>query len=263
MSSISRAHLSWITASRSASDASAPSARAVTSCTDPTASIDGDACVPCSLVPVEHGRRLPLVDREPIADRLGLVVLATHQRAAALVARAARLAPRVRRLAVLADRAAAQAPHDLVVVDVEAEHRVDLRAQLRSTARALRPAAPCARRRRASRRSRTRGSPSASLMMPRMTASGTRSPRSMYALASSPSGVPSRIAARSTSPVASVGTPSAAASSGAWVPFPAPGFPKRTMIIGGMVQVNVGGCVDADRLQRLEPAGRLTGGRGT
>src|SRR5215203_5426493 len=39
------------------------------------------------------------------------------------------------------------------------------------------------------------------------------------------------MAARSSSPVASVGTPSAAASSGAWVPFPAPGFPKRTMII--------------------------------
>src|SRR6476660_1602350 len=69
-------------------------------------------------------------------------------------------------------------------------------------------------------------------MMPRITASGTRSPRSMYAFASSPSGVPLRIAARSSSPVASVGTPSAAASSGACVPFPAPGFPKRTMIIG-------------------------------
>ena len=40
-------------------------------------------------------------------------------------------------------------------------------------------------------------------------------------------------AARSSSPVARVGTPSAAASSGAWVPFPAPGFPKRTMIMGG------------------------------
>src|SRR3954466_126583 len=78
-----------------------------------------------------------------------------------------------------------------------------------------------------------RGSESATLMMPRMTASGTRSPRSMYACASSPSGVPFRRAARSSSPVASVGTPSAAASSGACVPFPAPGFPKRTMIIGG------------------------------
>src|SRR4051812_35315741 len=78
-----------------------------------------------------------------------------------------------------------------------------------------------------------RGSESATLMMPRMTASGTRSPRSIYAFASSPSGVPLRIAARSSSPVASVGTPSAAASSGACVPFPAPGFPKRTMIIGG------------------------------
>src|SRR5690349_2960950 len=77
-----------------------------------------------------------------------------------------------------------------------------------------------------------RGSASAALMMPRMTASGTRSPRSMYAFASSPSGVPLRFAARSSSPVASVGTPSAAASSGGCVPLPAPRFPKRTMIIG-------------------------------
>src|SRR5688572_14651576 len=77
-----------------------------------------------------------------------------------------------------------------------------------------------------------RGSLSAALMMPRMTASGTRSPRSMYDFASRPSGVPFRIAARSSSPVARVGTPSAAASSGACVPFPAPGLPKRRMIIG-------------------------------
>src|SRR3954469_19814326 len=69
-------------------------------------------------------------------------------------------------------------------------------------------------------------------MMPRMTESGTRSPRSMYDLASSPNGVPLRIAARSSSPVAKVGTASAAASSGACVPFPAPGLPKSTMIIG-------------------------------
>src|SRR5260221_11651648 len=76
-----------------------------------------------------------------------------------------------------------------------------------------------------------RGSLNACLMMPMMTASGTRSPRSMYPLASRPSAVPARMAARSSSPVERGGTPSAAASSGAWVPFPAHGFPKRTMIM--------------------------------
>src|SRR5437764_9765147 len=89
-------------------------------------------------------------------------------------------------------------------------------------------------------------------MMPRMTESGTRSPRSIHALASSPSGVPLRIAARSSSPVASVGTPSAAASSGACVPFPAPGFPKRTMIIGG--GESWGGACSEPSGRRLTPA---------
>src|SRR5438128_1482961 len=37
---------------------------------------------------------------------------------------------------------------------------------------------------------------------------------------------------RRTSPVASVRTLSAAASFGAWVPFPAPGFPNSRRIIG-------------------------------
>src|SRR5258707_12092958 len=82
-----------------------------------------------------------------------------------------------------------------------------------------------------STRPAARGSLNACLMMPMMTASGTRSPRSMYPLASRPSAVPARMAARSSSPVERVGTPSAAASSGAWVPFPAPGFPKSTMIM--------------------------------
>ena len=46
-----------------------------------------------------------VVDAQPVADRLGLVVLAAHERAAALVARVAGLAARVRRLALLADGA--------------------------------------------------------------------------------------------------------------------------------------------------------------
>src|SRR6267378_6044076 len=67
--------------------------------------------------------------------------------------------------------------------------------------------------------------------MPRITESGTRSPRSMYALASFPLFVPSRTAARSTSPVAIFGIPSRFASLSACVPFPAPGGPSSTMIM--------------------------------
>src|SRR5215207_6383087 len=77
--------------------------------------------------------------------------------------------------------------------------------------------------------------------MPRITASGTSSPRSIAALAARPIGVLSRTAARSSSPVASVGTSSAAASSGACVPLPPPGFPKRTMIMRSGWRSEVGG----------------------
>src|SRR6476469_973939 len=45
-------------------------------------------------------------------------------------------------------------------------------------------------------------------------------------------GVAARTAVRSTAPVAIVATWSADEMSRACVPFPAPGFPKRTMIIG-------------------------------
>src|SRR5882762_530175 len=82
------------------------------------------------LVPVQHGRRLLLVDVEAVADRLRLVVLAAHQLAAALLAGRTRLAPRVWRLTLLAHRAAGQATYDLVVVDVEHEHGVHLLAEL-------------------------------------------------------------------------------------------------------------------------------------
>src|ERR1700712_3268468 len=67
--------------------------------------------------------------------------------------------------------------------------------------------------------------------MPSMTLSGTRSPRSMKALASLPRGVPSRSAARSTSPVAILGIPRRAASLASCVPCPAPGGPSSTIII--------------------------------
>src|SRR3954470_19892430 len=69
-----------------------------------------------------------------------------------------------------------------------------------------------------------------SCRIPRITESGTRSPRSMNAFASFPRGVPSRRAARSTSPVAIFGIPSRSASLSACVPLPAPGGPSRTMI---------------------------------
>src|SRR4051812_2193427 len=90
---------------------------------------DGDASTMLT-VPAEHGRRLPLVHGEPVADRGGLVVGATDQQAAVLVARGPGLASRVRRLTGLAHRAAGQPAHDLLVVDVEAEHGLHLLAQL-------------------------------------------------------------------------------------------------------------------------------------
>ena len=89
----------------------------------------------------------------------------------------------VRRLAVLAYRAIAQAAHDLLVVDVEREHRVDLR---RDSVRASSPSpSACG----TVRTTPSRITPVRVLrlrqllaMMPRMTESGTRSPRSMYDL---------------------------------------------------------------------------------
>ena len=63
----------------------------------------------------------------------------------------------------------------------------------------------------------------ASLTMPRITQSGTSSPRSMNRLASRPSGVPCLRAARSTSPVASFGIPSRRATR-------PPAFPSRARL---------------------------------
>src|SRR6185503_15922599 len=59
--------------------------------------------------------------------------------------------------------------------------------------------------------------------------SGTSWPRSMNRRASRPMADPSRTAARNRSPVAMFGMPSFSARRDAWVPFPAPGAPSRTM----------------------------------
>src|SRR6266851_1267063 len=63
--------------------------------------------------------------------------------------------------------------------------------------------------------------------MPITIASGTRSPRSMIGLASSPSGVPRPTWSRNMSPVERCGTPKRRAISFDWVPLPAPGGPTK------------------------------------
>src|SRR5438874_4456203 len=88
--------------------------------------VDGDDAGAVALVPIEDRRGLRLVDRQPIPYRRRLVVFSAHERAAALVAFPTRLAPGVGRLAVLAHRARAEPAHDLVVIDVEVEHGVEL-----------------------------------------------------------------------------------------------------------------------------------------
>src|SRR5687768_147383 len=62
-----------------------------------------------------------------------------------------------------------------------------------------------------------------------VTLSGTRSPASMYRLASSPIGVsaPGRRLARNRSPLEMCGTSKRSARRTAWVPLPAPGGPTR------------------------------------
>src|SRR5262249_48508415 len=65
-----------------------------------------------------------------------------------------------------------------------------------------------------------------------VTSSGTSWPESMYRLASTPSGVPERTLARKMSPVEILGTARCAAMNSACVPFPAPGGPTRTNLMG-------------------------------
>ena len=59
------------------------------------------------------------------------------------------------------------------------------------------------------------------------TSSGTSSPESRYAWATSPSGVPSATLARRRSPVARCTSWNRAAIRSAWVPLPAPGGPSN------------------------------------
>src|SRR3990172_6356108 len=66
------------------------------------------------------------------------------------------------------------------------------------------------------------------------TSSGTSPPASMYALACLPSAVPFFTASRSMSPVEICGMANAWVSFLAWVPFPAPGGPRRMIPIIGL-----------------------------
>ena len=110
------------------------------------------------------------------------------------------------------------------------QHDVELGVGLLRGAcrRAPRPAAPCAGSRRAGTRRVASGSRSRLRTMSMVTSSGTRSPRSMNALACRPSGVPWLTLARKMSPVLICGTRRCSAMYWAWVPLPAPGGPTRT-----------------------------------
>ncbi|MNC85171.1 hypothetical protein D3C83_07560 [compost metagenome] len=72
---------------------------------------------------------------------------------------------------------------------------------------------------------RASGRSSRSRTMAIIVSSSTRSPRSMRALASSATGLPSRIASRRMSPVEIFGSARSPASRPACVPLPAPGAP--------------------------------------
>src|SRR6266496_100632 len=61
-----------------------------------------------------------------------------------------------------------------------------------------------------------------------VTSSGTRSPASMYFLASLPRSLPPDTLARKMSPVEIFGTSKCSAMNSAWVPLPAPGGPTST-----------------------------------
>src|SRR2546430_12578245 len=73
------------------------------------------------------------------------------------------------------------------------------------------------------------GLASSSLIMLRITLSGTSFPSSMYFFASRPSGVSAFTAPRRMSPVVIFGRPSRSARIFPWVPLPEPGAPNRRM----------------------------------
>src|SRR6476646_2339206 len=99
--------------------------------------------------------------------------------------------------------------------------------------------------------------PRRSLNIAMIRSSETRSPRAITAFASSPSGVPSRTAARSMSPVAMCARLRSAATREAWVPLPAPGGPIkiRSSAIGLLEEALVG----AHRELRLDLPHRVDG----
>src|SRR5580704_15224655 len=68
---------------------------------------------------------------------------------------------------------------------------------------------------------------SRSSTIPSTISSGTRSPRSIIGLARKPNSVPRVTASRNMSPVERCGKPSSFEIRLAWVPFPAPGGPKK------------------------------------
>src|ERR1019366_533524 len=76
-------------------------------------------------------------------------------------------------------------------------------------------------------------------MIPMITSSGTRSPRSYAALALRPSGVFAAMAARITSPVEILGMPRSAAIRSPCVPLPEPGGPSSTTIIGRSLEATL------------------------
>src|ERR1019366_9534859 len=78
-----------------------------------------------------------------------------------------------------------------------------------------------------------------SRMIPMITSSGTRSPRSYAALALRPSGVRAAIDARITSPVEIFGMPRSAAIRSPCVPLPEPGGPSSTTIIGRSLEATL------------------------
>src|SRR3982751_1624705 len=120
ISSISRVLLSWITSPRMSLARQHPEC-ARRHVLHRSYRIDDCHASAVLAIPAQHRRRLPLVNGEPVADRLRLVVLPTDERAPVLVALGAWLAPHVGRLTGLAHRTTGQPAHDLVVVDVEAE----------------------------------------------------------------------------------------------------------------------------------------------
>src|SRR5215210_5616297 len=80
-------------------------------------------------------------------------------------------------------------------------------------------------------------------------ASLTSSPAAITALALSPTGLPLATAWRSMSPVDSWTIPRFAWSRAAWVPFPAPGGPSRTMFIDRDCDIGGGRSAPAPGLE--------------